>query len=88
VELDGTLINTDLLWEMANQFIARYPLRSWRLLIWPFSGKPVLEQHLAASCEIDPTTLPYNPHVVQWLTAQKAKGRQITLAACTYGVDG
>jgi hypothetical protein len=28
VELDGTLINTNLLWEMANQFIARHPCRA------------------------------------------------------------
>jgi hypothetical protein len=29
---------------------------------------------------IDPSALPYNSQVVQWLTAQKAEGRQITLA--------
>ena len=49
-------------------------------MIWRFSGKLVLEERLAASCMIDPSALPYNSQVVQWLTAQKAEGRQITLA--------
>ena len=79
VELD-TLIKTISLMEAANQFIARYPLRTWRLLVWWLSGKAVLKQRLVASCVIDPTILPYNRDVVQWLAAQKAEGRQIILA--------
>ena len=43
VDLDGTLIKTDLLFESANQFITRHPFRLATLLGWFAQGKSHLK---------------------------------------------
>lgn len=39
VDLDGTLINTDLLLETALAFVAKYPFKAYKLIcgLWPVS---------------------------------------------------
>ena len=47
IDVDGTLARTDLLYESALKFIARYPMQFWRLLVWLLQGKGVLKSKLA-----------------------------------------
>jgi hypothetical protein len=71
VDLDGTLLKTDLLFESASRFILTYPFRIFRLLIWLLKGKAILKLKLANYYHIDPACLPYNSDLVSWLSAQK-----------------
>jgi 4-hydroxybenzoate polyprenyltransferase len=80
VDLDGTVIYTDLLWESLIQLLARKP---WLLLVVPFwliSGPAALKQRLAQSVDLDPAALPYNPSLLEWLRAEKRAGRTLVLA--------
>jgi hypothetical protein len=43
VDLDGTLIKTDMLFESANQFITENPLRFWQPFMWLMRGRPYLK---------------------------------------------
>jgi 4-hydroxybenzoate polyprenyltransferase/phosphoserine phosphatase len=80
VDLDGTLIRTDLLAETTNRFMTEQPQRLFALIGWLAAGKSHLKGHLAAATAIDVSALPYNDALLVWLRHQKAQGRSIVLA--------
>jgi 4-hydroxybenzoate polyprenyltransferase/phosphoserine phosphatase len=84
VDLDGTLIKTDLLFESANQFIARYPFRLATLFRWITQGKSHLKAQLAQNYSIDATSLPYNRSLIAWLSKEHQQGRKIILATASH----
>ena len=86
VDLDGTLIKTDLLAETASRFLIEQPYRCFKLLAWLAQGKSVLKSRLAASTRIDVASLPYNQELILWLRAEKAKGRRLVLATASHRV--
>ncbi len=49
VDLDGTLIHSDLLWEVIALFARRRFLRVWILPLWLFPGKAGFKAKLAAA---------------------------------------
>jgi hypothetical protein len=64
VDLDGTLIRTDLLWESVVSALRHCP---WLLLAIPFRllrGRAFLKQELARRVSIDVASLPYNPELM------------------------
>ncbi len=86
VDLDGTLIHSDLLIESALSFIGSQPIKSLLPLFWLTSGKAYLKGQLAKVAEIDVATLPYDPKVISLINEQKAKGRQIILATASHRI--
>jgi 4-hydroxybenzoate polyprenyltransferase/phosphoserine phosphatase len=84
VDLDGTLIKTDLLAETASSFLLAQPFRSFKLLVWLAQGKSVLKARLAQSTPMDAAALPYNKDLLTWLQEEKAKGRRIVLATASH----
>jgi 4-hydroxybenzoate polyprenyltransferase len=84
VDLDGTLVKTDLLAETASQFLLAQPLSCFKLLIWLMQGKSALKSHLAHNTSIDASALPYNEELVTYLQQEKAWGRSIVLATASH----
>jgi 4-hydroxybenzoate polyprenyltransferase/phosphoserine phosphatase len=80
VDLDGTLIRTDLLAETTSRFMIEQPQRMFALVGWLAAGKSQLKGRLAAATQIDVSALPYNEDLLAWLRDQKAQGRTIVLA--------
>ncbi|WP_325680981.1 UbiA family prenyltransferase [Rhodopila sp.] len=79
VDLDGTLIRTDLLLE---SFVAVMAARPWLLLLvplWLLRGKAFLKSRLADRFELHPALLPYDQRVLDYVAAQKAQGRTVAL---------
>jgi len=83
VDLDGTLIKTDLLWESLMQWLGKNPLGIFIILFWWMHGRAFLKQRLAKRVSINPATLPVNEKFVAWLREQKATGRKIVLATAS-----
>lgn len=81
VDLDGTLIHTDMLHESALRALRNSPLHVLSIPFLLFKGKAVLKQHLATLTHFDPKSLPYNNELLDWLKQQKFSGRQLIL--CT-----
>lgn len=81
VDLDGTLVHTDMLHESALRVLRDSPMDTFRIPFWLSKGKAVLKQHLASRTEFDPTSLPYNGELLDWLRQQKSAGRKLVL--CT-----
>lgn len=86
VDLDGTLIRTDLLVESASQFLIQHPFEFFSLLLWLLRGKTVLKTELAQRVQLDVSALPYNTDVLDWLRAEKLAGRRLVLATASHRV--
>lgn len=84
VDLDGTLVKTDLLLETASRFVTRHPWQTGRLLGWLLAGKPVLKARLAEACPLDPAHLPYREDLLAWLRQQRTEGRSLVLATASH----
>lgn len=80
VDLDGTLIHSDLLWEAILVFIKVRFFYLWRLPFWLLRGKAGFKERIAGMVEIDPETLPYDKMLLADLTHQREQGRYIVLA--------
>lgn len=73
VDLDGSLIHTDLLWESLIRFIKHYPLQFFSILLWLLKGKAHLKQKLAECVDVDVSLLPYNREVIHYLREQQSQ---------------
>lgn len=83
VDLDGTLIRSDLLIETASRFLTTCPLRAPRMLVWLTQGRCRLKERLATTAGIDAPGLPYNEPLLDWLRVQRAAGRRLVLATAS-----
>lgn len=80
VDLDGTVIATDMLWEAIILALKRNVFLMFLMPFWLFGGKANLKLKLASLVDVDASTLPYRTEFVDFLRAQKATGRHIVLA--------
>ncbi|CAH0245699.1 putative oxidoreductase Rv2073c [Pseudomonas sp. Bi130] len=60
VDLDGTLLRSDLLVETGMAFIRRHPFQLYKTVGWLAQGKTMLESQLASATDIYVNVLPYN----------------------------
>ncbi len=83
VDLDGTLIRTDLLFESLLLLIKRNPLYLAALPIWLLRGRASLKRQIARRIPLDAATLPYNSELLEWLREQRRRGRKMTLISAS-----
>ncbi len=80
VDLDGSLLLTDLLYE---SFLNVLPLglhANFAAVRALANGKAAVKHHLAQASELEYATLPYNTCVMDLIRAAKARGRNVYLA--------
>ncbi len=80
VDLDGTLIRTDLLLEMLVLLLKTRPLDLFKLPVWLLKGKAHLKREIAARVELDVTCLPYREPLLEFLRSEHGFGRTLVLA--------
>lgn len=83
VDLDGTLIHTDLLVESIAALLARKPWLIFVLPFWCFRGRAVLKRRIAQRIQVVPSLLPYNERLLSWIRFEKSIGRRIVLATAS-----
>jgi apolipoprotein N-acyltransferase len=83
VDLDGTLIRTDLLWEHLARLLRRNPFQIFQVLFWWIRGRALLKKKLAVRVKINPATLPYHEKFLSYLREQKSAGRKLILATAS-----
>ncbi len=84
VDLDGTLINTDILYESILQLVASKPIYIFVIIIWLLKGKSFLKMKVANHANIDVTCLPFNFELINWLKTQKKNGKKLVLCTATF----
>ncbi|AMN46942.1 hypothetical protein ACG33_07495 [Steroidobacter denitrificans] len=84
VDLDGTLLRTDLLFEMGVAFVRRRPRRWVHVVPWMLKGKAILKANLVRETDIDVSALPYDSAVIDLIETGRAQGRRIVLATASH----
>lgn len=84
VDLDGTLIYTDMLHESVIHVLRDNPLNIFVIFIKLLRGKASVKEYLAKKSCIDPGTIPYNHKLIDWINNQKKAGREIILCTATH----
>lgn len=83
VDLDGTLLKSDLLLETFAAAVKRSP---WTLLgvpAWLLRGRAALKRELALRGDVDVTRLPYDEALLARLRRERSDGRAIWLATAS-----
>jgi 4-hydroxybenzoate polyprenyltransferase len=83
VDLDGTLIRSDLLIESFFTAIGRNPLVIGDVTHAAFRGKAALKELLASKGEAEPARLPYDDVVLSMIRAAREEGRDVYLASAS-----
>jgi 4-hydroxybenzoate polyprenyltransferase/phosphoserine phosphatase len=83
VDLDGTLVRSDLLVESTFAHLGHDPLRVISLLSAIWRGKAALKGEIAAKTNIDASHLPYEEAVVSLIRQRRAAGGRVYLASAS-----
>jgi phosphoserine phosphatase len=81
VDLDGTLVRTDLLHESTLKLLRARPYLLLALPWWLASGKAALKRQISERASVEVSVLPYDEQVLAWLQTERAAGRSLVL--CT-----
>jgi 4-hydroxybenzoate polyprenyltransferase len=84
VDLDGTLIRSDLLIERAFAELGRRPQSLLKMLSALTQGKAALKHLLAESHDFDPSLLPYDGEVLACIQRALAEQRPVYLASASH----
>ena len=85
VDLDGTLVKTDMLYESFIMNLSRNPLILFLCFYWLIvGGKVLLKSKLADRYEFEPEFLPYNEELLNYLKKEKNNGSALYLATATH----
>lgn len=85
VDLDGTLVKSDTLFDGLWLLARRRPFELVRLPFWLARGKAALKIEVARRAQLDIARLPYNAVLLRFLQAEHRSGRPLFL---TTGADG
>ncbi|MGH8334032.1 MAG: haloacid dehalogenase-like hydrolase [Pseudomonas fluorescens] len=84
IDLDGTLLRSDLLLETGMAFVRHKPMSLFKPLSWLLKGKAALKEGLANATNLDVTVLPYDPEVIALIEGEREKGRTVVLATASH----
>lgn len=83
VDLDDTLISTDMLWESICFLLCQRPASAFGLPFWLLRGKAGFKRAIAQRLSFNPALLPYRAEVLDYLREEKARGRRLVLATAS-----
>lgn len=84
VDLDGTLIHSDVLVESAISLLRADVGKGLLMPIWLLRGKAHLKERIAAHADIDVSLLPYDERVLKLIEERRSAGQRIVLATATH----
>ena len=84
VDLDHTLIETDLLFLSSLGVLVRRPWLVFHYFFWLWKGKSYLKDQLVKRFEINIPELPYNQSVISYILQRKKQGCKIVLATASH----
>ena len=83
VDLDGTLISTDLLWESLFALLKQRPWLIFVLPFWAMRGKSALKDKISQTISLAPDALPYEPSVLELIRRRREAGGPVFLATAS-----
>jgi 4-hydroxybenzoate polyprenyltransferase len=83
VDLDGTLVFTDMFVETALSAIRKNIFIIFLIPFWLLRGRAFAKKKLAESSLVDPSHLPYNDDLIAFLQKERASGRKLVLVTAS-----
>ena len=84
VDLDGTLILTDMSWVSIRRVLLPRPWRILRFIWLEITGqRAIWKQRLGKLLRFDPAELEFHPSFMEWVTGEYARGRALYLVAAS-----
>lgn len=83
VDLDGTVVKSDLLIESLLALVKREPTVFLSVIGWLFRGRGYIKSKIAERVDINVQTLPYHETFVDFLRAEAGRGRCLYLATAS-----
>ena len=84
VDLDHTLIDTDLLMESSKGVLGKSPWLIFHYLAWFSKGRGYLKDQLVKRFEINIAELPFNEAVIAYIQERKKLGDTVILATASH----
>tara|TARA_R110002111_G_scaffold251532_4_gene315966 strand:- start:3395 stop:4831 length:1437 start_codon:yes stop_codon:yes gene_type:complete len=84
VDLDGTLVRTDLFVESLLRYLKGNPFRIFQLAMWLLKGRAFAKEKVAENVDIDAEYLPYEEALIGYLKQLKTDGKEIILATASH----
>lgn len=84
LDLDGTLIRSDALFESIFQMAKVNPFLLLLVPIWLLKGKPNLKEEINKRIDFNAKYLPYNQGLIDYVISEKSNGRKIYLATASH----
>ncbi len=79
VDLDGTLISTDVTFESLRLWLVRSPFRVFKIPFMIMGGRARFKRELSKAVTLDVKKLPYNPLVLELLKKRKDQKERLVL---------
>jgi phosphoserine phosphatase len=86
VDLDGTLINADVLVEELKALLRKNVLFLFPCIFWLLKGKVTFKEQIHNRTGINPEVLPYNQEILDFIEEEAGKGQIIILATASLKV--
>jgi phosphoserine phosphatase len=83
VDLDGTLINTDMLNESFLRLLLTKPNLALRAISLLPRGIAPFKEFIAAHISFEPSLLPYDASILEYINKARAEGRIVALASAS-----
>ena len=83
VDVDGTLVATDLLYEALLRFVAQHPSEVFSVPRWLAAGKSNLKTQLGGRVNPGIDTVPLREEVLEFIRDAQASGRPVYLASAS-----
>ena len=83
VDLDGTLVRTDLLAEALILLVKQNPILLLMLPIWLCVGRAYLKSRVAEVVKFDFARLPYDERLLEYLRRERDRGRALALVTAS-----
>jgi 4-hydroxybenzoate polyprenyltransferase/phosphoserine phosphatase len=83
VDMDGTLLATDVLWESLMLMLKTKPSAVLLLPVWLMRGKAYFKHQVAKQTVLNPAHLAYRHDVLSFLKEEKESGTNIILASAS-----
>lgn len=84
VDLDGTLIRSDLFFEGIFSLVRTQPTALPGLFMAFLNGRAAAKEYVAERITFDPSLLPYNEDLLAFIREEREKGRTIVLATASH----
>lgn len=84
LDLDGTLIRSDVLFESIFQLARVNTLLLFLVPLWLLKGRPNLKEEINKRIDFKVDTLPYNQDLIDYAKSERSNGRKVYLATASH----